>query len=83
MSPIFMEILMLASCPNCGQSWESRHDLSKHEGATADCPCCGQLLLVKDGVFVDFHQHLYESDPSWPKDGKGTGFVEVSSENDL
>lgn len=43
-------------------------------GYTTDCGRCGAPLLVEDGgKIVSLHEHIHESLPQWPNDGKGTG----------
>lgn len=57
--------------------------LSHLEGATVDCPECGQLLIFKTDTekfelrALDFHKYLHSKNPEWPAEGEGTGYVEV------
>lgn len=62
--------------------WHTRLILA---GCTTDCSVCGELLIIPVEQFRGedltahpaevhmplFHKWLHESDPKWPKDGKG------------
>ena len=67
-------------CPNCkgGFGIPGISSFAEAEGATCDCPHCGDLLLFAEVALVDFHAHLHASDPRWPVDGKGTEVIELS-----
>ena len=69
------------SCPNCKEGLDSiKYEVfsfQEVEGATLDCYHCDSLLIVYHGDLKDFHSHINEKDSRWPKDGKGTGFIEV------
>lgn len=68
---------MKITCPCCKGSYEIEYTATDVESATANCRLCGALLIFKSGVALDFHTYLHQSDPRWPKDGKGTHSVEV------
>jgi hypothetical protein len=44
---------------------------------TCDC-VCGKLLLYDNGMLFDFHEQINSECKEWPKDGKGTSFVDIS-----
>ena len=54
-------------------------------GGTTDCPTCGALLILaldpnsEEPVEIarNFHEFMHERNKSWPKDGFGTGYIEV------
>ncbi|MEV6956575.1 hypothetical protein [Streptomyces sp. NPDC051183] len=72
----------------CGHSWKLRHarwSAAYLRGALADCPVCGEYLLIviPDDVPADrvptdvhcprFHAHLAQvTNGDWPADGAGT-----------
>ncbi len=72
----------MTACIKCNQdiAKATPEVMKEYEGATADCPHCGALLIIKGGKFLDFHEYLNREDPSWPKDGKGTGCIEIQAE---
>lgn len=63
-------------CPICGAGFKVTEELVA--SFTCDCPSCGGLLLVEDSVVYDFHRKMHEENPSWPADGEGAGYIEVS-----
>jgi hypothetical protein len=69
-----------AVCPVCNGefSFLDVTTLNEVRGATCDCSRCGVLLLItQDLEVVEFHKYIHSRDPRWPKDGKGTGYIEV------
>lgn len=62
-------------CPECNITLEFDCEIDGMN-FTTDCKC-GTLLLVNDGIARDFHKAMHEDNPSWPKDGKGTAFIEA------
>lgn len=77
----------------CGHSWRKRRPrfrIYELLGRTADCPQCGELLIIPapqfKGMQLDsipaevhaplFHKYLHQQDERWPVDGSGTGYVE-------
>ena len=67
-------------CPKCKSYFGVNvSSLEDARGATMDCSGCGALLLCRpsDLEIVDFHEHISKGCPSWPKDGKGTGYIEI------
>lgn len=76
----------------CGHEFLNlrRYTVRQISGATTDCVECGALLLVDSDQFKgadpgvvpaviqaeEFHKVMRREDAGWPKDGKGTGFVE-------
>lgn len=69
---------MNSICPSCAVKIEklTPEILSNNEGATCDCPNCDALLIIKDGRLLEFHSYMSQQDPTWPKDGKGTAFID-------
>ncbi len=70
-------------CPNCkgGFGIPGISTFAEAEGATCDCPNCGDLLLFAEDALVDFHKTLHAAtDGRWPIDGEGTGVIELSEE---
>ena len=68
-------------CPCCSQPLDPASygctTWADGEGATLDCGFCRLMLIVHEGVPVDFHRHLNSKNPAWSADGKGTGFIEI------
>lgn len=62
--------------------------------ATIDCTVCGELLMIPAEQFEGlnpnlfpfhvhlplFHVYMNAQDSGWPKDGRGTGYVEFDTE---
>ena len=69
-------------CGICKDTFFSHYDKDTRDGATMDCPNCEGLILgMPNGSTVDFHLHLHNSSGgSWPKDGSGTGIIEIGEE---
>lgn len=63
-------------CPICLKFFKFKYSFKQAEGATFDCRQCGNLLLMSNQKIVDFHAHLHSTDPSWPKDGEGTSYIQ-------
>lgn len=42
---------------------------------TTDCSHCGATLWILNNVVYPFHEKMHELEPSWPKDGQGTGHI--------
>ncbi|MGH9425918.1 MAG: hypothetical protein ACRD2L_06395 [Terriglobia bacterium] len=62
-------------CPHCNIGIKGDPDTKSY---TTDCPGCGALLLCERNVKAeDFHEAMNRENPRWPKDGKGTGFIEA------
>lgn len=74
---------MESICPSCATHIEklTPEILKANEGATCDCPLCDVLLIIKEQRLVEFHSWMNEQTKGqWPKDGKGTGFVEITEQ---
>lgn len=70
---------MKVRCPICKKFFKFRYKLKDVEGATFNCKQCGELLIIKNQTIKDFHLHLHSTDPSWPKDGRGTMSIGLSN----
>ena len=73
--------MLLNTCPCCKKKFKlkdirNKGDLQKWNGATADCIHCGNILVIDKCKFKPFHKWLNKKNPSWPSDGKGTGYIE-------
>ena len=69
---------MKVICPVCNKKSNLHVDtVEEANGSTFDCAWCNALLIMKGGKVLDFHKQLHEQEPSWPADGKNTGFVEI------
>lgn len=65
-------------CPICDQTTYSPIEYKEMaKNCSADCCKCGELLLIENEVVYPFHQKLNSEDKRWPKDGAGTGVVEI------
>jgi len=72
------EIRIELKCPDCGFHSRLHTPLSGlSESFTADCLECNATLLVEGGLVYLLHEKLHEECPEWPKDGKGTGYIEL------
>jgi hypothetical protein len=71
--------MLEVQCPRCKGHlfWD---DIDHLHSATADCPRCNLLLLIKDDVAFDFHGRMHEDIPAWPADGKGTAYTVLIKE---
>lgn len=71
----------LAVCPICNNKFETltQEIILENEGCTVEHTAgnCGSLLIIKNGVLVDFHKYMNKQNPQWPADGKNTGCIEV------
>jgi ssDNA-binding Zn-finger/Zn-ribbon topoisomerase 1 len=69
----------MTACIKCNQDIvkATAEVMKEYEGATADCPHCGALLIIKEGKFLDFHEYIHSENPKWPKDGERTGYIEI------
>lgn len=64
-------------CPEChkeGMCAAIKDGCVDALGATLDCQHCGALLVIRPVIFP-FHKWLNSTEPLWPADGKGTGYV--------
>ena len=68
------------TCPICDRTIyvPRAHEPSVRAGCTLDC-LCESLLVIENSVVYDFHEKLNSKDPRWPKDGAGTGSVEIAA----
>lgn len=73
---------------DCGHPFKTGYSAETCSGATIDCKGCGRLLIfptettVKGASVVrarDFHVYLNEGDSRWPRDGKGTGWLDFAA----
>lgn len=65
-------------CPICQSTvYFKNTNILAVEGCTTDCINCGGLLIIKEKMAHDFHAYLNKRDNRWPKDGKGTGYIEI------
>lgn len=65
-----------------GCVFRTGYDTETLRGKTMDCRVCGRLLIFPEEATYrlctrarDFHAYLHETDPQWPADGAGTGYV--------
>jgi hypothetical protein len=69
------------NCPVCGHPIQPNmwglKSFDQIKSATANCPVKDCLLLIQGGQVKGFHATLHQEDPSWPKDGQGTGYIEL------
>jgi len=69
---------MIIKCPSCDKESEVGADTAEEaEGATLDCAWCSTLLIFNEGKVIDFHVHMNNQDPRWPKDGQGAHSVSI------
>lgn len=67
-----------ARCIKCNHLFGYDENQVLSIGISCDCPNCDAALMVYPNQVVrDFHEVLHESDPRWPKDGKGTNVVDL------
>jgi uncharacterized protein YbaR (Trm112 family) len=75
----------MENCPVCKESLEpAKYGIDywhEGEGATLDCYHCNAILLIRNGIPVDFHKTLHEEDSRWPENGNGTAYVELEDES--
>lgn len=66
-------------CPTCHNTFRvsSLRDHRHGDDSTCDCPHCGELILIVKGKARKFHREMHKTDPVWPKDGRGTGWIEI------
>ena len=83
-------------CGHSWKRSPARWTIADVAGATIDCPFCDELLIIPheqfDGRDRDvypiavhcprFHNWLNAQDPSWPVDGNGTFYTEISMGDD-
>lgn len=72
----------MTACIKCNQdiAKATAEVMKEYEGATADCPHCSAMLIIKGGKFLDFHEYLNSKNPKWPKGGERTGYIEIKGE---
>lgn len=71
--------MLKLKCPVCGKDFivNSVNTLEETLWCTMDCSNCNSLLISvpKEGI-LSFHEYIHKTEPSWPKDGKGTYYTE-------
>jgi len=81
-------------CGHSWQRRWPRWTVADLSSASTDCWYCGELLMIPgeqfEGMARDvfprnvhmplFHAYLNAQDPEWSKDGRGTGYVEFSTD---
>lgn len=72
---------MKFNCLLCGAVLSIEGDHIKL--ATTECCECNFTMLIEDNKVYDFHAKMHECNSLWPKDGKGTGSVEIAHEEVL
>jgi hypothetical protein len=66
-------------CISCKEDFffnETSETFNEVNDVSTDCPHCKALLLIRSNRVWSFHNKLHEENPKWPKDGKGTDFLE-------
>ena len=64
-------------CVECNSEFDVNcNSIKEAEGATVDCPSCNKLLVIDNGKILDFHKFINKTSPEWPKDGKGTNYIQ-------
>ena len=69
-----MLILVHVKTPCCGE--EFKLDVQDRLG-TIDCETCGTELIFVKMELRRMHEYLHEQDSRWPKDGRGTAYIEI------
>ncbi len=69
----------IGTCPNCKYRVAIIADKIPDKSFICDCQGCGLLIGYEDGKLFDMHAKVHESDPRWPKDGKGTYYAECNN----
>lgn len=74
-----MPVRLSVRCPECLNACFFSHGTKEHdlEGATTTCSHCKKELIIKDQHAVSLHEWLHAGDERWPKDGKGTGRMDI------
>lgn len=69
-------------CPICDHRFVYGNEYADliRKGCTCDCRKCGNTLDLSEDKASPFHEKINQSNPEWPKDGKGTASVEVSGD---